>query len=113
MELPFDANQFLHFDEADAHLTKRGHVTVSGLDCTEYDVQTPHGQGTTCLTNDGVMLRAKGTTTEHRGGGLEATEVSYGAQPAALFVPPADFKRMEIPQMRMPPTDAPAGTRKN
>jgi hypothetical protein len=113
MELPFDANRFLHLDDVDAHLTRRGQTTVAGLECTEYDVQTPHGQGTTCLTGDGVMLRAKGTTTEHRGGGLEATEVTYGAQPAGLFVPPADFKQMEMPQLRMPPAGSPTGATKN
>lgn len=101
MDLPYDVSRALRFDEDDAHLTRRGRATVAGLSCTDYDVQTTHGRGTACLTDDGVMLRAQ-VATGDRNGGLEATAVSYAPQPSALFTPPAGFQRLEIPQLRLP-----------
>lgn len=103
MELPYDPSRDPQIAAKDAQFTRHGHATVAGMDCTEYDVRSSHGEGTACLTDDGVMLRAKGMTSERQGGGLEATEVAYGPQPAAAFVQPPDFQRMEMPQMGQPP----------
>ncbi len=109
MALPYDASRALRFEDDDAHLSRRGRSTVAGLSCTEYDVQTAHAQGSACLTDDGVLLRAQGMTAENRGGGLEATNVSYAPQPKAAFIPPAGFLRLEIPQLRFPSGIGPTG----
>ena len=44
----------------DARLTRRGRATIAGLACTDYTVESRRGQGTVCLTDDGVALRAAG-----------------------------------------------------
>lgn len=102
MDLPYDPSNDPQIAARDARFTRRGHATVAGIDCTEYDVRSNRGEGTACLTDDGVMLRAKGVTAERQGGGLEATEVAYGARPAAAFAPPPGFQRMEMPQLGQP-----------
>jgi len=73
---------------------KRGGETVAGLKCTVWEVTSREGAGTACVTSDGVLLRGRGNDGK---GGIEATAVKYGAQPAALFKPPADFSRIEMP----------------
>lgn len=90
-------------DDANANLTKKGTDTVAGIACTVWAAQTPHGPGEACITADGVMLRATGKD----GAGLEATQVSYSAQPAANFAPPAGFQKMDMPAM--PPGGAMPG----
>jgi len=73
---------------------KRGGETVAGLKCTVWEVTSRDGAGTACVTSDGVLLRGRGNDGK---GGIEATAVRYGAQAAALFKPPADFAKIEMP----------------
>ncbi len=73
---------------------KRGAETVAGLKCTLWEVTSREGAGTACVTNDGVLLRGRGNDGK---GGIEATSVKYGPQAAALFKPPADFSRLDVP----------------
>ncbi len=73
---------------------KRGTETVAGLKCTLWEVTSREGAGTACVTDDGVLLRGRGNDGK---GGIEATAVRYGPQPAAQFKPPADFSRLDIP----------------
>ena len=74
--------------------TRRGSETVAGLKCTLWEVTSREGAGSACVTDDGVLLRGRGNDGK---GGIEATAVKYGPQPASLFKPPADFSRIEMP----------------
>ena len=73
---------------------RRGSETVAGLKCTLWEVTSKEGAGTACMTDDGVLLRGRGNDGK---GGIEATSVKYGPQPAALFKPPADYSKLEMP----------------
>jgi hypothetical protein len=67
---------------------------VAGLPCTLWRVQDGNSQGRSCITADGVMLRAEGS---HQGqsGGMEATQVSFAPQDAARFQRPQGFQALQ------------------
>jgi len=77
-------------------MTAAGSATVAGQKCDNWRVSRPDGEGTVCLTRDGVILRASG---RHQGrtGQLEATEVRYGAQDPSRFVIPAGYRTVTLP----------------
>ncbi len=104
MEMPYDAKKVDSFSAAEgASFTKKGSDTVAGLSCTVWEVKSQQNTGTVCMTDDGVMLRAQGQGADpQHSGGMEAVSVVYGAQPAALFAPPADYQKMDRPR-GMPP----------
>ena len=79
---------------------RRGTATVAGQRCTEWAASGPQGQGVACLTEDGVTLRATGQAPNGGQGGIEATEVRYGAQDPARFRVPEGYQSMNAP---MPP----------
>ena len=83
-------------------MTRIGTATVAGLGCTDWQVQGVQEQGTACITGDGLVLRAKGRGKGpdfHGSGSLHAVQVHYGPQPAGLFVPPAGFRRIDLPHI--------------
>jgi len=80
-----------------ARFAEMGHAVVAGLPCTEWRVSTSQGSGTACVTTDGVILRAEGGDTRGTTGTIVATNVSFGPQPADLFVPPPGAQRLSIP----------------
>lgn len=70
---------------------RRGVAQVAGLPCTEWQTTDAGGQGALlCLTADGVMLRASQGSRVL----LEATQVSYGPQDPAAFVPPEGYRHV-------------------
>lgn len=77
--------------------TRAGTATVAGLPCTEWHVRSKQGAGTGCVTADGVLLRFAGTDSRGRQGSLVATDVRTGPLAPSLFVPPADFHQMTLP----------------
>lgn len=79
--------------DANGRFTRRGTETIAGVRCTLWDYASGDQTGSTCITNDGVTLRAIGKD----GGGIEAISVDYSAQPAERFAPPAGFQRMTLP----------------
>ncbi len=99
MEIPYDPKRVMTFDDKDATFTRRGTDTVAGIGCTIYDTKRPDHAGQVCISDDGLLLRAKSDNPAQAGGGLEATSVAYGAQPANLFAPPPDFQKMDIANM--------------
>ena len=106
MEMAFDSKQMMDFDSKEGNFTRRGTDMVAGLRCTVYYGKTPRRSGEVCLTDDGVLLRAK-SDTDNEGGSLQATKVTYGAQPANLFSPPPDFQKMDMAHMPMGPGGPP------
>ena len=99
MEVPYDPQRVMAFEGKDTTFTRVGTDTVAGIGCTVYDAKRSDRSGQVCLSDDGLLLRAKSDDPAQAGGGLEATSVTYGPQPASLFAPPPDFQKMDIPAM--------------
>lgn len=80
-------------DSAAAGAVRRGTDTVAGLACTNWDITDAAGQATrVCLTEDGVLLRAK---LGHRTL-LEAVTVRYGTIDPAVFRIPDGYTSRRI-----------------
>ena len=105
MELPREQSMAPMLDAANATFKKLGTDTVAGMKCTIYETSGKDRRGQVCLTDDGVMLRGQGGDTASRQN-MEAVKVTYGAQPAALFEPPAGFTKMDVPNLggMLPPS---------
>jgi hypothetical protein len=86
------------FDDKNTTFTRLGTDTVAGINCTVYDTKRQDRSGQVCLSDDGLMLRAK-SDNPAQGGVLEATQVTYGSQSATLFAPPPDFQKMDMSSM--------------
>ena len=86
---------------------RRGHARVAGHACTLWDVSSGRDSATTCLTPDGVLLRAQGHTGEVAGSTLEAIRVEVAAQPPTLFHPPAGAGALRLPDLLKPLLNTP------
>jgi hypothetical protein len=84
-----------------ATFRREGTATVAGLRCTIWAVQDGDNRGRTCVTDDGVVLRAEGSS-QGRSGGMEATQVTFAPQDPARFQRPQGYQTMQMPQ-GMPP----------
>ena len=100
MELPYDPKRVMAFESKDTTFTRLGSATIAGIGCTIYDAKRADHSGQVCVSDDGVLLRAKSDNPAQAGGGLEAINVAYGPQPASLFTPPAGFQKMDIGAMQ-------------
>lgn len=79
---------------------RKGTETILGATCTDWQVTSPDGTGVACITADGVMLRAQGTSSSGESrGALEAVSLNYGPQADSLFLPPAGFTKLDLQQM--------------
>jgi hypothetical protein len=103
LEMPYDPTRIMPFNDPNVSLVRQGSATVAGLSCTVYLAKRQDHVGHVCLTDDGLLLRAKGDNPNDPEGSLEATKVSYGSQPAALFAPPPDYQKMDVARMGRPP----------
>jgi len=81
---------------------RRGTARVAGRACTLWDVTSGRDSATTCLTPDGVLLRAQGRTGDAAGTTLEAIRVDETAQPPGLFHPPAGAGAFRLPDVLKP-----------
>lgn len=102
MEMPRsvtnDPNFLATLDGANTTFRKVGTDTIAGMGCTIYDATANGHEGQVCLSDDGVWLRAKGGEP-NRAHEMEAIRVTYAQQADALFEPPADFQKMDIPAL--------------
>lgn len=97
MDIPLGQAMAQHGPAATATFRREGTDTVAGHACTVWSYQDPqHGQGRACITADGVMLRAQGSQGG-QSGGMEATQVAYGALDPARFQKPAGYQTMQMP----------------
>ena len=105
MDIPVAQAMQQHGPSSGATFRREGTATIAGHACTIWFYQDGPTQGRSCVTADGVMLRAEGT---HQGqsGGMEATQVTFGAQDPARFQRPQGYQTMQMPQ-GMPPGMAP------
>ncbi|MBV9756475.1 MAG: hypothetical protein JO047_05420 [Alphaproteobacteria bacterium] len=85
---------------ADMKYARGNPETIAGQHCTDWQVETDAATGTVCVTDDGVLLLSRGQEKQGSGsGGLQAVEVSYDPQPATLFIPPAEFRKVDISEV--------------
>jgi hypothetical protein len=98
MEMPYDPHKAMTFSAENAKFSRTGTATIAGIGCTMYDVQGQKENGTACLTDDGVLLKAVTKDPQHPHT-LEATAVQYGSQPASAFAPPDGFQKMDMAKM--------------
>lgn len=96
-----------------ARLIRGDTETIIGLQCTDWDVkEADSGKelGSTCVTDDGIMLRM--TPPGAKEPAVIAVAVRYGRPPPGIFEPPPDFQRVVPgqPPSRLPvaPRDLPA-----
>lgn len=97
-----------------------GNTMMAGHPCTIWAVGQNGGEGLACVTRDGVILnRIEGAAAKRTR--MTATQVTFAAQPKALFVPPQGFQDLSLerpppagggvpatPAMKVPAPGAPA-----
>ena len=98
LTLPTRDSDFQPLTLEGARLTRRNDAVIAGLACTNWAVQSSRGNGTVCLTADGVALRADGDV-DGRHGVFTASRVSYGPVPDDLFRVPSDFMQFNLPKL--------------
>lgn len=84
-------------------LRRIGTDTVAGLPCTAYDAEVNDRAGQVCLTDDGVLLRAK-IADRDRQPELDAISVTYARQPERMFEIPLGFHQLSIPDLPYGPS---------
>ena len=82
---------------AGATFTRKGSATVAGTTCTEWDMAAGEGRGTSCITDDGVLLRTVSTAPNGAVVRMEATQVAYGPVEAAKLTVPPGYTAMQAP----------------
>ncbi|HTW29712.1 MAG TPA: hypothetical protein VME92_21490, partial [Acetobacteraceae bacterium] len=100
--MPSGAADYLSLSP-DMHFTRIGSATVAGQPCVVWQMQATDGNGTGCVTADGVILRASGSDVKGQKGGVDALTVSYHPLPDSLFGPPPGFRRVSPPGQGAPP----------
>jgi hypothetical protein len=81
------------FLNARMNFTHEGTATIAGIECTDWRVLNgTAGEGTACVTKDGVVLRA--TRNKPVAGAAEAVTVKYGPPPPHAFDIPADYEHI-------------------
>lgn len=101
LQTPFDPETAMGFLlNGDMKFARGNSETIAGQRCTDWTVDTAVATGSVCVTDDGVLLRSRGQSKNGGGGGgFQATEVSYDAQPATLFIPPAGFRKVDVSEL--------------
>jgi Domain of unknown function (DUF4412) len=72
--------------------TRKGPSQVAGVACTEWAIVSGRGTATTCVTDDGVILREDGVDGDGMKGRLEATKVTYAPIAVSVFQPPDGYQ---------------------
>jgi hypothetical protein len=81
----------------DMRFTATGVVRrIAGLSCAVWRTRGPDGgDGTACVTADGVLLAADGTDGAGGTGSVLALAATVAPLPPSLFVPPAGYRRLQ------------------
>ena len=113
IERPADPGMVAMFQARNAAFRKTGTDTVAGVQCTTYDATINERTGQVCLTDDGVMLRARSADPGSQSPPGSAVKVTYAEQPGALFETPSGYRQMNVPDMPhellVPPGAVPRG----
>jgi hypothetical protein len=102
MDIPMQQAMQQAGPSANATYRRTGTDTVAGLPCTVWSFQDGGSTGTACVTADGMMLRAQGSSGG-QSSGMEATQVALGAQAPARFQRPQGYQTMQMPGIAPPP----------
>ncbi|HVC59904.1 MAG TPA: hypothetical protein VND19_06015 [Acetobacteraceae bacterium] len=71
---------------ANMQYKRLGTATIAGQKCTDWQVSDgAEDKGTTCVTDDGIVLR--GTRLKPKPSGIEAIAIDYGTPPDSIFQP--------------------------
>lgn len=90
LELPYDPARSMAGVGAGRAYDRLGPDTIAGTPCTEWRTADKAGSPVTiCMTEDGVLLRARAGATVL----VEALRVAYVKQDPAVFAIPAGFAR--------------------
>jgi hypothetical protein len=108
MDVPMQQAMQQYGPSANATYRRTGTDTVAGNRCTVWTYEDRGNSGTACITTEGVMLRAQGTS-QGQSGGMEATQVAFGTQDPSRFQRPQGYQSMQIPGGAMPGGRPPAG----
>ncbi|WP_338664384.1 hypothetical protein VQH23_04290 [Pararoseomonas sp. SCSIO 73927] len=82
---------------AGATFRLKGNATVAGLACTDWDMTAGPASGTSCITDDGVLLRTIATAPNGTNVLMEATQVTYGTVDPARLAVPSGYTAMQMP----------------
>ncbi len=96
MDVPMQQAMQQYGPTANATYRRTGSDTVAGVACTVWTFEDRGNNGTACVTAEGVMLRAQGSS-QGQSGGMEATQVAFGAQDPGRFARPQGYQSMQIP----------------
>jgi len=106
VDQPFDPRRQTAFAApTDVPMVRGDSDVVAGNGCTLWHAKIGFGDSSLCITGDGVLVSAKGYNLDHRGD-LVATSVIYGPQPAAVFDPPAGFRKLAFTSPAAAPAPA-------
>jgi hypothetical protein len=98
VDQPADPDLIALLQADDPSFQRVGAERIAGLGCTDYSAEINGHSGLLCLTDDGVLLRARIEGPERRPE-LEAVSVSYAPQPSDLFEIPDGFHRLNLPKL--------------
>jgi hypothetical protein len=74
-----------------ARFERVGRETIAGRPCIDWKAVSDRGRASACITEDGVILRARAENHHGEIGAVLANTVQYGRLPPALFDRPAGF----------------------
>jgi hypothetical protein len=110
VDQPADPEMMAVFQATDTEFRRVGADVVAGLPCTAYDAAINDRTGQVCLTDDGVLLRARIAGLDHRPE-LDALSVTYARQPSRMFEVPAGYRRLNMPNLPFGMNPGPFGGR--
>ena len=96
MDVPMQQAMQQYGPTETATYRRTGTATVAGHSCTIWSFEDRGNNGTACVTAEGVMLRAQGTS-QGQSGSMEATQVAFGTQDPARFARPQGYQSMQMP----------------
>ena len=73
--------------------TREGTEHFAGLTCTDWAVKKGNENGSACVTDDGVVLKA--SRGGSNAGQIEAVAITYGPPPASAFAIPQGYTRLQ------------------
>ncbi|MBP0494265.1 hypothetical protein [Roseomonas indoligenes] len=82
---------------AGATFRVKGNATIAGTACTEWEMTAGTAKGTSCITDDGVLLRTAATAPDGTNVVMEATQVTYGPVDPARLTVPSGYNAMQMP----------------
>jgi hypothetical protein len=71
--------------------------TIASVPCTDWLATSKQGHAQVCISDDGLLLAAKGVDGTGASGQVRAVKVSTGPLAPDLFTPPSSYQRIAHP----------------